>query len=137
MNKLHSQYERANSYWILHSLGIRGVGSGVTFLFLTKTKSQLSTCYKGTCPYKDYTNAIRKVQSYNMIDISWESKERGKKKKTPQHLTVLCFKNHLEWNASRWRITIVQPQTCTWKVKFPVIDTKILPLKVLFFQIQS
>lgn len=60
-----------------------GVGSGVIFLFLTKRKSHFSTCYKVTCPYTDYANAkfeaFRKVQSYNMIDVSWESKEKKPK----------------------------------------------------------
>jgi len=62
-----------------------GVGSRVTFLFLAIIKSHFSTCYKSSCPYKDYTNArfeaFRKVQSYNMTDISQESEERKKKKK--------------------------------------------------------
>ena len=95
-----------------------GVGSGVIFLFLTKRKSHFSTCYKVTCPYKDYTNAkfeaFRKVQSYNMIDVSWESKEKNKNKTKPtQHLMVLCFNNQPEGKASRLRVTIVQPQTCS------------------------
>lgn len=44
------------------------------------------------------------VQFYNMIDISWESKEmRPKEFRTPpttkqntQNLLMLCFKNHLQ-----------------------------------------
>lgn len=79
--QIHAEYYTVGEDW-------GGIG-GYFFFFLIKRKSHYTKCYKGTYPYKDYTyeqfEVLRKVQSCNMIDIPWESKEKRLKESPPNH----------------------------------------------------
>lgn len=78
--QIHAEY---------YTAGEDGWNWRLLFFFLIKRKSHYTKCYKGTYPYKDYTNAqfevLRKVQFCNMIDIPWESKEKRLKESPPNH----------------------------------------------------
>lgn len=80
--QIQTEYYTAGEDW-------GGIGGR---FFLTIRKTHYTKCYKGTYPYKDYTNAqfavLRKVQSYNIIDISWESKEKRPKEFPPPRSTT-------------------------------------------------